>query len=283
MAETLAFHPVAEEWRLLEGDEFQGMVDSIRERGLLHPILLYEGKIADGRNRYRACLKVGVEPRFETWEGSENDLLSHLDDKNDVRRHDEQEMLRRRRAKRSKHVAELKQQGMSNRQIADVVGVSHTQVKRDLLDSGGTGGVPPVTGKDGKSYDAGPMKKVLADGIPELRHAAANGQVPIKAAAKIAALPSEKQKEALAGRRRTHAGTSARARADARLKKQQSNGKPTFDDREIESQIGKLVRTFDARAQVYGKDGGFKDVNTQMELLLSAWRRWQLETTGARR
>lgn len=89
------------------------------------------------------------------------------------------------------------------------------------------------------------------------------------------------------GRTRTatpkaHDGADARAKADERIARQR-NGKPVFDDREIDSQIGKLVRTFDARAEVYGKDGGFQDVNKQMGLLLAAWRRWQHETTGAKR
>lgn len=61
---TLEFHPIANCWRLIEGERFTELVDDIRTNGLREPIVLFEDKILDGRNRYRACREAGVEPRF---------------------------------------------------------------------------------------------------------------------------------------------------------------------------------------------------------------------------
>ena len=60
----LEFHPIANCWRLIEGDDFDNLVRDISANGLHNPIVLYEDKILDGRNRYRACELAGVDPQF---------------------------------------------------------------------------------------------------------------------------------------------------------------------------------------------------------------------------
>ncbi len=67
----LEFHPAAALFPLIPVDspEFGELVDDIGEQGLLQPIILHQGKILDGRNRYRACQHTGVKPRFEEWSG----------------------------------------------------------------------------------------------------------------------------------------------------------------------------------------------------------------------
>jgi ParB-like chromosome segregation protein Spo0J len=59
-------HPVLDLLPLTEGAEFAAMVEDIQIFGLIDPIVLApDGQtIIDGRVRYLACRKAGVEPRF---------------------------------------------------------------------------------------------------------------------------------------------------------------------------------------------------------------------------
>lgn len=57
----------------------------IKVNGQNEPIILYQGKILDGRNRYLACRMVGVEPSFKEFTGDEP--LQYVISKNLHRRH----------------------------------------------------------------------------------------------------------------------------------------------------------------------------------------------------
>lgn len=71
---AIEFHPVAGLFPLLEDEAFEALVEDVRENGLREPMILHaDGRIIDGRNRYRACLAAGVEPQFRTWEGDVED------------------------------------------------------------------------------------------------------------------------------------------------------------------------------------------------------------------
>lgn len=69
---NLTAHPVAALFPMLEGADYEALKADIRQNGQLQPIVIHpeDGSIIDGRNRYRACIELGLEPRFETWAGS---------------------------------------------------------------------------------------------------------------------------------------------------------------------------------------------------------------------
>ena len=72
------FHEVSSYLPLLEGEEFEALVEDIKQFGQIEPIVLYEGKILDGRNRYRACTKLRIEVLVNEWKPSEATGLTPL-------------------------------------------------------------------------------------------------------------------------------------------------------------------------------------------------------------
>ena len=60
------FHPACVMYPMIEGQEFQDLVESMRAVGFDpdQPIAKWRGMVLDGRNRLRAALEAGVEPLF---------------------------------------------------------------------------------------------------------------------------------------------------------------------------------------------------------------------------
>ena len=81
----MEFHPIANIFPMMSDEELSELAESIESNGLRVPILLHEGKILDGRNRYQACESSGVKPEYTEFEG--DDPLSHVLDLNLHRRH----------------------------------------------------------------------------------------------------------------------------------------------------------------------------------------------------
>lgn len=120
-AESLSFHPLADVFPLMEGTEFEELTVDIGANGLNEPIVTHEGKILDGRNRYRACLAAGIEPIFTPFKG--NDPATYVISANVRRRHLTIE------SKDQLIVEVLKADpNKSNRQIAKMVDASHPHV-----------------------------------------------------------------------------------------------------------------------------------------------------------
>jgi hypothetical protein len=81
-------HPTAALFPLLEGPAFEELVEDIKIRGQLIPVVRHEGKLIDGRNRWRACRVAGIEPVEIDWEPVPGVTVSEwILSTNTVRRH----------------------------------------------------------------------------------------------------------------------------------------------------------------------------------------------------
>lgn len=65
-------HPVASLFPLMEAEEFDELVESIEGYGQKLPIVVHEGVLLDGRNRLKACLKLGIPPLVEQYKPRPN-------------------------------------------------------------------------------------------------------------------------------------------------------------------------------------------------------------------
>lgn len=194
------FHPVAELFPLMTGAAFDELVHDIRINGLREPIWTHEGKIIDGRNRFNACLKAGVSPRYHEWSGT-GDLTEFVVSLNLHRRHLSE-------SQRGMIAAKL-----AKRKTGDKYGTS----------AGGEISPPAMTnGAAAKmlNVDRGTVvaaKKVRRDGEPEVIAAVEAGEISVHAAEEIVERPREQQVEALAEKRKPKSERIA-----------PTNGKATF-------------------------------------------------------
>lgn len=78
-------HELSRAFPNMSAEQFDRLCSDIKENGLLHPVVLFEGQILDGRHRYQACIKVGVTPAFEQYTGT--DPVAYVTSENAARRH----------------------------------------------------------------------------------------------------------------------------------------------------------------------------------------------------
>jgi N6-adenosine-specific RNA methylase IME4 len=62
-------HPAADAFPMMEAKRFDELKDDIRAQGQLEEITLCDGMILDGRNRYRACVEIGITPKTRNYDG----------------------------------------------------------------------------------------------------------------------------------------------------------------------------------------------------------------------
>jgi hypothetical protein len=147
------FHPLADIFPLMEGEEFDDLVADIKANGLLEPIVLYQDQIIDGRNRYRACMAAGIDclsVKFTDIDGSDDiSPLDYVISYNLKRRHLTAEQKQELIAKLLKAKPET-----SDRVIAKQTKVDHKTVGKARSKLEATGEIPQLkktVGADGKS------------------------------------------------------------------------------------------------------------------------------------
>jgi ParB-like chromosome segregation protein Spo0J len=152
--------------------QLEELAADIREHGLRQPIVLFEGKILDGRHRYQACLKADVEPQIENYSG--NDPVAYVVSLNLRRRHLDESQ----RAMIAAGLAKMRQGArtdlapngaMSDADAAKLLNVSERSVER--------------------------AKAVLRDAVPEAIEAVDRGEVTVSAAHQFSKQSKEEQRK----------------------------------------------------------------------------------------
>ncbi|MFC0243650.1 hypothetical protein [Rhodopseudomonas telluris] len=216
----LAGHRFADLFPMIEGQARDELRDDIRDNGIREKIVLLDGQILDGRNRYDALLELcdGGEvlgegwghragealdaelltppaPWFVTFNPSvDGDPLKWVLSKNLRRRHLDE-------SQRAIVAARLANLGVG-RPKAD----SRDDDKAKPFDPAPEH-IPPIGGISARAAAAmvnvsersvERARAVINDGVEELQHAVEQGQLAVSAAEKIARLPDDEQREAVA-------------------------------------------------------------------------------------
>lgn len=187
------YHPIANTFPLINGERFTELVETVKELGLLEPIVLYEDKILDGRNRYRACIAAEVEPRFVQYDG--DDPFGFVVAMNLARRHLDEAQ----RAMCAARVANMKHGGDRKSKIENQEAnwpLDQTEKKPEPQ--------PKITlNKAAEQFNVSERsikraRTVQEKGVPELAQAVDDGKVSLNAASAVSELPREEQVEVVA-------------------------------------------------------------------------------------
>jgi ParB-like chromosome segregation protein Spo0J len=84
---TLEPHPFSKLFPPISEEDFGKLAADIKLHGLRQHIVLYQGKILDGNNRYRACSLAGIKPTFADFTGIDADARNYVISVNIHRRH----------------------------------------------------------------------------------------------------------------------------------------------------------------------------------------------------
>ena len=171
-AKPIRFHPFANLFPMVTREHLEELAQDIKDRGLLDPIVLYEGQILDGRCRFLGCQSASVEPEFQDYVG--DDPLGFVVSRNLHRRHltESQRAIVAARLAALKRGANQHSQGLPIGRAAALLNIGERSVARG--------------------------REVLRGGVPELVTAVEAGEIAVTAAAAISGMPESEQRKMVA-------------------------------------------------------------------------------------
>lgn len=200
----LRAHPIANIFPMIDRDDTRLLVEDIRTNGLNHKIVLFDGKILDGRNRYLAAIKAGLfEPEsdadrvatlqaeyFEKYD-SLTPALDWVLSENLHRRH-------LNASQRSMVGANLEGYRHGGSRAHDTeqdanLHLEQADLEDFLQDAPGMTRAEAADAMSVSTRSIADAAKVRDKGAPELVEAVSQGQVAVSSAAELTQLPVEEQ------------------------------------------------------------------------------------------
>jgi N6-adenosine-specific RNA methylase IME4 len=166
-------HSLADLFPTMEGAEFEQLKADIKANKLREPIWLLDGKILDGRNRYRACQILRIKPDTRKFDPKRHgDPLAFIISMNLKRRHLDESQ----RAMIAARLATLK-----------------SGQRSDLVEGVPIGTAAAMMNVSERSAKRAAVVRDFAE--PEIRRAVDMGKLAVSLAAQAAILPKAQQRE----------------------------------------------------------------------------------------
>ena len=180
------WHDYANLFPMLDAAGQDALRADVKQHGIREPVIQFEGRILDGRNRYMAARDLGLDFPVAEFDGTSAEALAYVLSTNLHRRHltesqraavaaklanmtraDAGRMGAEAQGKATANLPEPQSAPVSNAQAAEMLNVSERSVRT--------------------------AKKVIEHGAPELVAAVEKGEVSVSAAADVSGLPQEEQ------------------------------------------------------------------------------------------
>lgn len=170
------FHELADAFPLITGEAYDELKADLEKHGQLEPVVMFEGKILDGRNRWRAMQDLGM-PHREVKLDEGVDPVAYVWSKNAVRR----QLTPAQKALAATKLVTVKlgdnqhtsDEKTSNADAAALAGVGERSVQR--------------------------ARRVLDNAAPEVVTAVEEGELGLRAAETLSEQPKETQTEIMKG------------------------------------------------------------------------------------